>query len=348
MTLSEVCKRVGVAFEGDGSLEIRGVASLDMAGKGDLSFLANLKYAPDAKSSKASALIVPEEWEGTSSAALIRVKNPDEVFAKVSMLFYRPPPDPLPGVHATALVAEDVELGEGVCIGPYCVVEPGVRLGRGTVLRAHNYIGHACVIGEQSVLYPHVSVRENVQIGSRVIIHNGTVIGSDGFGYSVDRNGVRTKIPQIGTVVVGNDVEIGANVTIDRARFGKTVIGNGVKIDNLVQIAHNVVIGDHAVIVAQVGIAGSSSIGEKTILAGQAGISGHIRIGSGVIVGPQSGVTKDLPDGIHVLGQPAAPVQRMKRTHAAIMLLPRMKERLSELQERVRQLEQALRDRPRG
>jgi UDP-3-O-[3-hydroxymyristoyl] glucosamine N-acyltransferase len=186
-----------------------------------------------------------------------------------------------------------------------------------------------------------VSLREYVTVGDRVIVHNGTVLGSDGFGYSVDENGVRTKIAQIGTVEIGNDVEIGANVTIDRARFGVTRIGNGVKIDNLVQIAHNVQIGNHAVIVAQVGISGSSEVGPKAILAGQVGVAGHLKIGAGAIVGAQSGVTKDVPPGGFFLGSPAQPMEKAGRMIAALSRLPGLKTRLTELEVRLRKLEKA-------
>lgn len=339
MKLSELALQVAGSLKGDGEVEIHGVAGIRDASSGDVSFIANPRYASEAASTKASAVIVSEDWESDCPAALIRVKNPDEAFAKAAMLFYRASPAPIVGVHPTAVVAKDVELGDGVSIGPLCVIESGVIIGDGTVVSAQCYIGHHAVIGEKSLLYPQVSLREAVKIGSRTIIHNGTVLGSDGFGYSVDSEGVRTKIPQIGTVEIGDDVEIGANVTIDRARFGKTKIGNGVKIDNLVQIAHNVVIGDHAVIVSQVGIAGSTSIGSKTIMAGQSGAAGHLSIGAGVIIGPRAGVTKDIPDGMHVMGMPAVPADKMKRTHASIMLLPKMKERISALDKRIRKLE---------
>ncbi|MBM4153038.1 MAG: UDP-3-O-(3-hydroxymyristoyl)glucosamine N-acyltransferase, partial [Kiritimatiellaceae bacterium] len=272
-------------------------------------------------------------------AVIIRVKNPDAAFAKAAMCFYVPVPAPASGVHPTAIVASDVVLGDQVSIGPYCVIESGVKIGDGTVISAQCYVGFRSVIGSQCLLYPQVSLREFVTIGNRTIIHNGTVVGSDGFGYSVNAEGIRTKIPQIGTVEVGDDVEIGANVAIDRARFGKTRIGNGVKIDNQVQIAHNVVVGDHAVLVAQCGIAGSSSIGSKTIVAGQAGVAGHLTIGSGVVIAASAGVSKDIPDGAYVMGSPAMPADRMKRTHAGIMLLPKMKERIAALDARLKKLE---------
>jgi UDP-3-O-[3-hydroxymyristoyl] glucosamine N-acyltransferase len=339
MRLSELAQKVGAVIEGDESLDITGVAGIRDAGRGDISFIANPRYAPDAAKTKASAVIVGEDWVAECPAVLLRVKNPDAAFAKAAVLFYVPAPAPATGVHPSAAVAHDVELGPDVSIGPFCVVESGCKIGAGTVISAQCHVGFRSVIGSKSFLYPQVSLREFTKIGSRTIIHNGTVVGSDGFGYSVDGEGVRTKIPQIGSVEIGDDVEIGANVAIDRARFGKTKIGNGVKIDNLVQIAHNVVIGDHVVIVSQVGIAGSSSIGAKTILAGQAGVAGHLSVGSGAIIGPRAGVTKDIPDGAHVMGMPAIPADKMKKMNAHVMLLPKMKERIAALDERIRKLE---------
>lgn len=339
MKLVELVSQIGGSLSGDGSAEVHGVAGIRDAGPGDISFVANPRYASDAALTRATAVFVSEEWVAECPAVLIRVKNPDAAFAKAAALFYAPPPRPVGGVHPSAVVAADAELGEGVSIGPLCVVEAGAKIGAGTVLVANCYVGYRSEIGENTLLYPQVSLREFVKVGNRTILHNGTVVGSDGFGYSVDDKGVRTKIPQIGTVEIGDDVEIGANTTIDRARFGKTKIGNGVKIDNLVQIAHNVVIGDHAVVVAQVGIAGSTAIGPKAILAGQAGVAGHLTVGAGAIVGPGSGVTKDIPAGVHVMGMPAVPIDKMKRAHAGIMLLPKMKERLAALDSRICALE---------
>jgi UDP-3-O-[3-hydroxymyristoyl] glucosamine N-acyltransferase len=339
MKLFELVSQIGGVLSGDGSAEVRGVAGIRDAVPGDISFVANPRYASDAAATQATAVIVSEDWAAGCPAALIRVKNPDAAFAKAASLFYVPPPPPVAGVHPSAVVAADAVIGEGVSIGPLCVVEAGAKIGAGTVLMANCYVGYRSEIGENTLLYPQVSLREFVKVGSRTILHNGTVVGSDGFGYSVDDKGVRTKIPQIGTVEIGDDVEIGANTTIDRARFGKTKIGNGVKIDNLVQIAHNVVIGDHAVVVAQVGIAGSTAIGPKAILAGQAGVAGHITIGAGAIIGPRAGVTKDIPAGLHVMGMPAVPVDKMKRTQASIMLLPKMKERIAALDSRICALE---------
>ncbi|MCC7300326.1 MAG: UDP-3-O-(3-hydroxymyristoyl)glucosamine N-acyltransferase [Verrucomicrobia bacterium] len=340
MKLSELAAKIEGVFSGDGTINIHGVAGIREAGGGEISFIANPRYASEAALTQASAVIVSEDWNSDCPAVLIRVKNPDAAFAKAATLFYVPAPLPAIGVHPSAVVAQDVQLGDGVRIGPLCVVESGVKIGARTVLVANCYIGYRSEIGEDSLLYPQVSLREFVKIGKRAILHNGTVVGSDGFGYSVDGNGVRTKIQQIGTVEIGDDVEIGANTTIDRARFGKTRIGNGVKIDNLVQVAHNAVLGDHVVLVAQVAIAGSTTIGEKTIFAGQSGAAGHLKIGSGVIVGAGSGVTKDTPDGAYVMGMPAIPAAKMKRNHAGLMLLPKLKERLAALDLRVCKLEE--------
>jgi UDP-3-O-[3-hydroxymyristoyl] glucosamine N-acyltransferase len=238
------------------------------------------------------------------------------------------------------VVSDDAELGEGVCIGPLCVIEAGAVIGSNTVVSAQAYVGHQVRIGADSFLYPQVSVRESCVIGDRVIIHNGAVIGSDGFGYSVDDKGVRTKIKQIGMVQIGDDVEIGANVTIDRARFGKTSIGRGTKIDNLVQIGHNVTVGEDCVIIAQVGLAGSSSLGDRVILAGQAGIAGHLTIGDDAVIAGKAGVTKDVPPGDYIMGMPAVPAKVFKRNLAMVALLPKLKKRITDLEAQMRKLTQ--------
>ncbi len=340
MKLSEVVEKLGGRLEGDGCINIVGVAGITEAVQGEISFIANPRYASEAAVTKASAVIVSEDWRADCPAALIRVQNPDEAFAKVAMLFYTGPARPAAGVHPSAIVAADAEFGSNVSIGALCVIEAGAKIGDGTVICPQCYIGRKAVLGKDCWLYPQVSLREEVKIGDRAIVHNGTVIGSDGFGYSVDGNGIRTKIPQIGNVEIGDDVEIGANVAIDRARFGRTRIGNGVKIDNLVQIAHNVVIGDHVVVIAQVALAGSVHIGDKVIIAGQAGVAGHLHVGAGAIVGAKAAVTKDVEPGEYVIGVPAMPAAKFKRTQAGIMLLPKLKTRVTELAERIRKLEE--------
>ncbi len=339
LTVAEIAQRLEGRLEGDGHVEITGLAGIREAQPGQLSFVANPQYAAAAAATRASAVIVAADWSRPCSAALIRVRNPDKAFALAAQWFAPAPPPPLTGVHPTAIVAPDARLGDGVALGPFCVVEAGARIGEHTVISAGCYIGHGVAIGANCRLYPHVSIREHCRLGDRCILHNGVVIGSDGFGY-IQEGAIRRKIPQIGIVVIGNDVEIGANVTVDRARFGQTIIGNGVKIDNLVQIAHNVIIGDNAVIVAQVGISGSTTIGERTILAGQVGIAGHLTIGSDVIIGAQSGVSKNIPDKSFVLGSPAQPYEKTAKIHALTMRLPDLKDKLAALEQRIAALEQ--------
>ena len=340
ITVAELARKLDASLEGDGSCRITGISGIRDAAPGDITFISTPRYASDAARTKASAVIVAKNWTRPCSApALIRVEDPDRAFTQIAMLFAPPPVIPAPGIHATAVIAADVQLGREVSIGPYCVLEPGVNVGDRSVLYAGCYLGCHVSVGRDTTLYPHVTVREYCRIGNRNMIHNGTVIGSDGFGYHVDPQGVRTKIPQIGIVVIGDDVEIGANVTVDRARFGKTRIGNGVKIDNLVQIAHNVIIGDHAVIVAQVGLAGSSEIGAHAVLAGQVGVSGHVIVGEGAVVGGQAAVTKDVPPKTFVSGYPAMSHEKATRLHAHFMRLPELKERVRQIEKRLQALE---------
>ncbi len=340
MKLSKLAQDVGGTLEGDGSIEIYGVGGIREAEVGEISFIANPKYASELATTQASAVIVSKDWKTDCPCALIRTLNPDAAFAKAAMFFYTPVPLLEEGIHSSAIVAEDVELGEGVRIGPLCVIEAGAKIGSGTIISAQCYIGHQVQVGENSRIYPQVSIRESAIIGSRTAIHNGAVIGSDGFGYSVDAEGVRTKVPQIGIVQIGDDVEIGANVTIDRARFGKTKIGNGVKIDNLVQIAHNVVIGDHSVIIAQSAIAGSATLGKKVIMAGHAGVVGHVQIGEGVIIGARATATKNIPPGEYLLGHPGMSAAKYKRQQAGVALLPKLKKRVRALEEKLALLQE--------
>lgn len=334
-TLKEIAERLGCAVEGDASVVITGVAALKEAEPGDLSFLANPKYASQVEATRASAVIVARDWQGPCSAALLKVEQPDQAFGQIAVLFAPAPVPRVQGVHPSAVIGKNVKLGEGVSIGPLCVVEEEAEIGDGSVLVGNVYVGYRAKVGKNNLIYAQVSLREYVQLGDRVIIHDGTVIGSDGFGYAVDAQGVRTKIPQIGTVVIADDVEIGSNVSVDRARFGKTRIGKGVKIDNLVQIAHNVQIGDHAVIVAQVGISGSSSIGEKAILAGQAGVGGHLHVGAGAVIGGQSGVTKNVEPGTFMFGTPIVKHADYMKAYALFLRLPEMRRKLADLEKRL-------------
>ena len=339
ITTSDIAEKVGGELEGKRDQAITGIAGIREAQAGDITFVANAKYAADVAATQASAVIVSKKWDKPCPAAIIRVDDPDKAFAAIASTFAPPPISHEPGVHPSAVIAEDVELPESVHVGPFVVIGSGAVIGVSTVLESHVTIGAHAKVGSHCHFYPHASLREYVVVGDRVIIHNGSVVGSDGFGYIVNREGVRSKIPQTGTVVLGDDVELGVNVAIDRARFGKTRIGNGVKIDNLVQIAHNVIIGDHAVIVAQVGIAGSSEVGQKAILAGQAGVAGHLTIGEGAIVGAQAGVTKNVEPGAYVIGFPATPHDQASKLNAHVRRLPELKKRIAELEARVDKLD---------
>ena len=343
VTVAELARRLDGVLEGDGGAVIRGVASLQEATAGDVTFLANPRYAALVAQTRASAVLVGRDWSGTTAAAVIRVADPDRACMQAAMLLRPPLPPPPPGVHPSAVIAPDAALGADVSIGPHCVIEAGARIGAGTAVMAGGYIGAGAQIGAQCRLYPHVSVREGVRIGDRCILHNGAVVGSDGFGY-VREQGRWRKIPQLGTVEIGDDVEIGANATIDRARFGKTVIGNGVKIDNLVQIAHNVRVGDDTAIAAQTGIAGSSTIGRRVQIGGQAGVGGHLTVGDDSVVSAQAGVTKDVAPRSYVLGFPAMPAAKAKRLHAHLARLREWKERLAALEQQIAALRSAATD----
>jgi len=338
VTVSEIAQKLRARFEGDGSARITGMAGVEEAGAGDITFLSTPRYASAVARTGASAVIVNDNWKGTAPCPVIRVQNPDKAFAEVAFLFSPPPVQQKPGVHPSAVVARNVELGKGVGVGPHCVLESGVKVGDRTMLGAGCYIGHGSALGKNCRLYPHVSVREYSGIGNRVVIHDGVVIGSDGFGYFQDK-GAWQKIPQVGTVEIGDDVEIGANVTIDRARFGKTRIGRGVKIDNLVQIAHNVQVGDHTAMAAQVGISGSTTLGKHVQLGGQAGLGGHLSVGDTSVIGGRAAVTKDVPPGSFVSGYPAMPHRKAKRIHAHVMRLPELGKKLAEMEKRIVELE---------
>lgn len=339
LTVNEIALKLGGEVQGDGALVIEAVAGVRDGGAGDIAFVSQDRYAPDAATTQVSALIVRRDWNRPTPATLIRVDDPEKAFAATAVLFAPPPFIAVPGVHASAVVSESARLGQRVSVGPCAVIGDGAIIGDDTVIHAQVHVGRGVRVGSRCVLHPHVSLREYVVLGDRVTLHDGTVIGSDGFGYAVDREGVRHKIPQIGTVVIGDDVEIGANTTVDRARFGKTRIGKGVKIDNLVQIAHNVVIGDHAVIIAQTGIAGSTVIGSRAILAGQAGVAGHLIVGAGAIVAAQSGVTKNIPAGATVMGFPAIPSREYTEQNAHVSRLPVLKKRVAELEARIKAME---------
>ena len=335
VTLDDLARLVGGTVSGDGKTVVRAVNGIKEAGAGDLTFLANSKYAPLLASTKASAVILAEGV--TAPIPALTVKNPDLAFAKVAEHLsggaWRPPP----GIHPTAVVSKTATVGKNVSIGAGTVVEDGASIGDNSVLYAQVYIGRETVIGADSLIYPQVVVREKCRIGARVILHSGTVIGSDGFGYATDK-GVHHKIPQVGIVVVEDDVELGANVTVDRARFGRTVIGRGTKIDNLVQIGHNVVLGQGCLLVSQAGIAGSTKLGNYVVMAGQSGLIGHLEIGDGAIITAQSGLTKDVPAKAVMSGSPASDRRTHLKELAALSKLPEALQEIRKLRQEIEEL----------
>ncbi|MGI5868828.1 MAG: UDP-3-O-(3-hydroxymyristoyl)glucosamine N-acyltransferase [Kiritimatiellia bacterium] len=345
MKLSEIATRVGGSIPPESAdIEIKGVASLRDALPGDLSFLANPKYAGQLPTTRASAVLVARDAEPPScTAVLVRVDSPDKAFAQIAPLFTPPPVVHPPGIHPTAVIGRDVTMGSDLHIGAYAVVGDGVTLGDRVVLGAHVVVGEGCIIGDDTQLYPLSSVRERCRIGKRVILHNGAVIGSDGYGYTtqVGSDGAISveKIPQMGIVELGDDVEIGANTTIDRARFGVTKIGRMTKIDNLVQIGHNVQIGDCCGIVSQVGIAGSTHIGNGVMIWGQAGLAGHLNIGDRVEILAQAGVHRDLAANGTYLGAPAITRREALRQLLIPKTVETLKKEVADLKARLAELE---------
>jgi UDP-3-O-[3-hydroxymyristoyl] glucosamine N-acyltransferase len=315
---------------------IQGFASLDEASSGDLSFFSNPRYIDQLRNSKASVILIPAPEAATIARAgciCILVDNPSASFALIAERFAPKPPERQVGIHPSASVHASAKISPSASIGPLCVIEANARVGAHTVVNAHCYVGDHAHIGSHCTLHPRATILHRCEIKDRVIVHSGCVIGSDGFGFE-KVEGKHAKIAQLGIVVVENDVEIGANTTIDRARFGRTLIGEGTKIDNLVQIAHNVQIGRHSLIVAQTGISGSTRIGNHVILAGQSGIVGHISIGDGIIVSAQSGISKSLPpeDGALYMGTPAVPAKDYREQMALLRRLPKLQERLKALE----------------
>ena len=336
----EIARIIEGELCGDSSVLITGFSGLKEAQEGELGFLANPKYIDLAHNTKASAIIIPRDLS-VPGKTFIRVDNPSWAFSKIVAMFVEGTTVPLKGIHPTAIVAKDARIGKDVALGPYVVVESGAAIGDRSAIHAGSYVGHKSVVGQDCLIYPNVTLRENISLGNKVIIHSGTVVGCDGFGY-VPVDGKHQKIPQVGTVVIEDDVEIGACVTIDRARFDKTLIGRGTKIDNLVQIAHNVLIGEDCIIVSQSGISGSVTIGKGAILAGQAGIAGHLTIGDGAIISAKAGVSKSVPANTQVTGYPARPIVKMMEINAHVQLLPRYVKTIQELKKRVEELEKKL------
>ena len=341
-TLNEIAKIIDGKVVGNGDILINGASGIREAAEGDITFLANSKYSSLMDKTRATAIITSADAQVTTKP-IILTQNPSLAFVKIISLFTPDDAGHPSGIDYTVFMGKNVSLGKNVTIGAYSVIGDNVTLGDNVIIYAGCYIGHHTKIGAQTLIYPHVSIRERISIGSRVIIHSGAVIGSDGFGFITIKE-AHHKIPQVGTVEINDDVEIGANVTIDRARFGKTVIGRGTKIDNLVQIAHNVTIGENVLIVAQVGVAGSVIVGNNVTLGGQAGLVGHITIGDNAIVTGQSGVAKSVPAGMMVSGYPARPFMTTQRVNASLQNLPKLFNLVRDLKKRIEELEARLKD----
>jgi len=339
MTVKELAERLDCGFEGNGETEITGVAGLEGAKKGDLVFLAKAKLKPLLEKTQASAAILATE-EKFDRIPVIRAANPHLAFVRATQIFFQPE-RPEPGIHPTAVVSKSAKIGSGAAVGAHSSIGEGATIGAGTVVFPLVTIYPRATIGEASIIHSGASIREDVRIGNRVIVHCGVVIGSDGFGYLKAEDGSHIKIPQKGTVVVEDDVEIGANTTIDRAALGETVIRRGTKIDNLVMIAHNVEIGENGILAAQVGIAGSSKVGKNAILMGQVGIADHVTVGDNVIIAAKSGVTKDIPSGSFVSGSPHLDIRDWRKVWALMPQMYDIVKDFKKLKARVEELEKA-------
>jgi UDP-3-O-[3-hydroxymyristoyl] glucosamine N-acyltransferase len=331
-TALQIAQQIGGVVVGDSHVALSGFAPAGSAKPGDLTFAENDLYFERAEQSAASAILVDGDFR-SASKALIQVPNARIGFAKAMAIFF-PEQKPSPGIHPSAVVSTSAQVDPSAHIGPLCYVGNNTRIGAGVVLQGHDYIGDDCQVGDDCCFLPNVTIYPRTQLGRRVRIHAGAVIGSDGFGYVFD-SGAHRKVPQVGNVIVHDDVEIGANVTIDRGALGPTIIGKGTKIDNLVQIAHNVTIGEHCLVVAQAGVAGSTRLGNYVTLAGQVGLAGHLKIGNRVTIAAQSGVMHDIPDGQKWFGSPAMPDRKMKRQVLAMQQLPELLRRVAELERRL-------------
>jgi UDP-3-O-[3-hydroxymyristoyl] glucosamine N-acyltransferase len=333
--LSEIAGAVGGGLVGADTV-ITGVSSLEEARAGDLAYVDGDRFIEAARASAASAFIVSRSIAELGRSQLV-VADPRHVFVRVVERFFTSPRRPR-GVAAGIARGADVEIGPDVSIWPFVTLGNRARIGARVTLYPGVFVGDDATIGDDSVLHPNVVVRERCVIGQRVVIHAGAVIGGDGFGY-VQHEGRHHKIPQRGTVLIEDDVELGANVTVDRATFGRTVVGRGTKVDNQVQIAHNVTIGPHSILVAQVGIAGSTRLGAHVVVGGQAGLADHLEVGDRAMIAAQAGVSRNVPDGGVVSGTPALPHDVSLRSHALLPRLPELRRQLRELAERVQALE---------
>lgn len=331
-TVSNLARQLNASFEGDGELLIEKVVAIETAGPRDITFLANMKYAHLLEHSKAGCIIVPLSFAGKlADRTIILAEDPYFMFARVMQLFYQPV-HPDEGISAHCLIGKNVTIGSVPRISAFVCLADDVTIGDNVILYPGVYVGKGSSIGDGSIIYPNVTLREDVHLGRNVIVHSGTVIGSDGYGFAFHQ-GKHHKIPQTGNVVIEDDVELGACVTIDRAVMGTTTIGKGTKFDNQVHIAHNVSIGEHSLIIAQSGVSGSTKVGKYVTIAGQSGLVGHITIGNGVTIAAGSAVTKSIPDGKTVSGLiPAREHSKSQKAIAAMHRLPELVKRVNELE----------------
>jgi len=338
MRVRELAEWLGATFEGDGEKEILDVAPLEKAGGSDVSFVGSRKAAAQAASSSAGCLLVPTEWPSGGHHTVIRVPEPRTAFARAMSRFY-PTAELKPGVHATAVVGKDVELGALVYIGPHAVVGDNTRIGVASSIGAGSYVGKRVVLGEGCVLHPNVTVYDNVDIGRGTIVHSGAVIGADGFGYVMERDRWH-KFPQVGRVEIGSFVEIGANSCVDRAALGVTEIGEGTKLDNMVHVGHNCRIGRHVVVAAQTGFSGGVVVEDYAVIGGQVGIGDKARIESRAVLGSGSGVltSKIVRSGQTVWGTPARPLKQHLEQLANLARLPQLRREVAELKRRIAEL----------
>ncbi len=334
ITLNELAGRIDGNLVGGGSVTVGNIRDIEEAGSGDLAFVFSKKAAPLLEKTKASCVVVPADT-GEAPVPVIKCKNPNLAFKKAVELIMPGAISHPSGICKSAFLGKNVKLGRDVAVGAYACLEDGAEISDGTVIYAHSYVGPSVKIGKNCIIYPNVTVRENSKIGDRVIINSGCVIGGDGFGYERTSRG-HEKIPHIGDVIIEDDVELGACVTVDRAKIAHTRIGQGTKIDNLVQVAHNVTIGSNCIIVAQSGISGSVKIGNNVMMAGQTGLVDHIEIGDNAMIAAQAGIMKSVPPNTIMWGSPARPLRKIKKMYVLFGKLPEIYKRLLAVEEKLK------------